>query len=480
MAEPTKILGESPHIINVGLTTFSHAVRAAGAGATDLDWRPPADGDRALGLLVAELADDTEDPLGSRIASANAEAMGLVLATRPRLIDVRPAQEVVPGLTDRMILHAGPPIDWADMCGPMRGAVIGAILLESWASTPAAAENLAATGEIRMEPCHHHSAVGPMAGVLSPSMPVSVVEDEASGRRAFASLNEGLGKVLRYGAFDEEVMTRLRWMGDVLGPALSDTLRAGDSIDLRAITGQALQMGDECHNRNIASTSLLARQLAPRMVRATHVDRAAEVLGFLRDNDHFFLNLSMAACKLAMDAAAGIPASTLVTAMARNGVEFGLRISGMGDEWFTAPVSVADGLYFPGYGPDDANPDMGDSSITETFGIGGFAMAGAPSIARFVGGTPAQAVGYTREMGRITLTKNNGLTLPPLDFEGVPTGIDVRRVVETRVAPVINTGIAHREAGVGQIGAGIARAPLACFDQALRRLAETLRSEDQT
>lgn len=468
----TPLLGDAPHLVNVGLAGFADAATAAGATVSTLDWRPPAQSDRELGLVVARLEDDGDDPVGARVAAANAEAVERVLRARPLLVDVRPAGAVVPGMEGRTLLHAGPPVDWADMCGPMRGAVIGAVLLEGWADDPDAAAALASGGGVDFSPCHHHQAVGPMAGVLAPSMPVTVVEDAGDGRRAFASLNEGLGKVLRYGAYDDEVLGRLRWMGAVLGPALSVTVRSGEPLDLRAITAQALQMGDECHNRNVAATSLVARQLAPRMVTAAEPGPASEALAFIARNDHFFLNLSMAACKVAMDGAAGLEGSTLVTAMCRNGVEFGLRLAGTGDAWFTAPVSVADGLYFPGYGPDDANPDIGDSSITETFGIGGFAMAAAPSIARFVGGTPAQAVGYTIEMGRITLTRNSGLALPPLDFQGTPTGIDARRVVETRTAPVINTGIAHREPGVGQIGAGIARAPLAAFDAALRRLAD--------
>jgi hypothetical protein len=299
-------------------------------------------------------------------------------------------------------------------------------------------------------------------------MPVAVVENAAAGNRAFATLNEGLGKVLRFGAYDASVLERLRWFVTTLGPALSEVLRAGGPIDLKAITAQALQMGDEGHNRNVAATSLFTRTIAPTVATSLTGAIAAEVFGFLRANDHFFLNFSMAACKSGLDAAAGIGGSTVVTAMSRNGVDFGIRLSGTGSEWFTAPVDVPDGLYFPGYGPDDANPDLGDSAITETFGIGGFAMAAAPAIVRFVGGTPADAIALTRLMERITLAKNSAYGLPSLGFSGTPTGIDARKVVETGIAPVINTGIAHRDAGVGQIGAGIARAPLACFELAVR------------
>jgi hypothetical protein len=249
-------------------------------------------------------------------------------------------------------------------------------------------------------------------------------------------------------------------------------------VDLKVLTGQALQMGDECHNRNVAATSLFARAIAPALVRTSPADVAAAVLDFLAGNNHFYLNLSMAACKASLDAAHGIAGSSLVTAMARNGVDFGIRTSGTGEAWFTAPSSVPDGLYFAGYGPADANADLGDSAITETAGIGGFAMAAAPAIVRFVGGEASDALAYTEEMGRITLARNPDFAVPSLGFAGTPTGIDVRRVVESGTLPVINTGIAHRQAGVGQIGAGIARAPMACFEAALRGLAGSLGVEE--
>lgn len=465
----TELLPGGIRAVNVGLDMFATPIAAAGIPVASLDWRPPAEGDRDLGLLLARLEDDADDPVGRAVAAANATAVERLLAAQPMLVDVRPAAEAL-GLRERQLLHSGPPISWERMAGPVRGAITGAILFEGWASTPDDAEALAASGRVDLAPCHHHGAVGPMAGVVSPSMPVVVVENPAGGTRGHATLNEGLGKVLRFGAYDATVLERLRWMAEVLGPGLAAAIRAGGPIDLRSMTGQALQMGDEGHNRNVAATSLLARALAPALVRALDGGTAAAVLEFLRANDHFFLNLSMAACKSALDAASGIEGSTVVTAMSRNGVDFGIRLSGTGDTWFTTPVGVPDGLFFPGYGPEDANPDLGDSAITETFGIGGFAMAAAPAIVRFVGGSPADALEFTRLMGRITLARNPSYQLPPLGFLGTPTGIDARRVVDSGIAPVINTGIAHRRAGVGQIGAGIARAPLACFADALREL----------
>ena len=465
------LLESGVRAINVGLAGFADPIRNAGAPVVHLDWRPPAAGDRELGLLLAWLEDDASDPVGSAIAAANATAVERMLGAQPMLVDVRPAREAIDGFGGRMLLHSGPPIEWPAMCGPVQGAAIGACLFEGWASTPEEARSLLDAGKIAFAPCHDHGAVGPMAGVVSPSMPVAVVENAAAGNRAMATLNEGLGKVLRFGSYDMSVLDRLRWFASTLGPALSTVLQADGPIDLKAITAQALQMGDEGHNRNVAATSLLTRTIAPTIAAAVRRDVQVDIFRFLRGNDHFFLNLSMAACKSALDAAAGIAGSTVVTAMSRNGVDFGIRLSGTGSTWFTAPVGVPDGLYFPGYGPDDANPDLGDSAITETFGIGGFAMAAAPAIVRFVGGTPSDAIGFTRLMERITLAKNSAYGLPSLGFSGTPTGIDARLVVETGIAPVINTGIAHREAGVGQIGAGIARAPLACFEDAIRALA---------
>lgn len=456
--------------VNIGVAGFADPIRAHDAACLQLDWRPPAEGDRALGLLVARLEDDPDDPVGALTARANKEAARRIVEGRPVLVDVRPAIEVIPGMAPRTLLHSGPPIPWGQMCGPMRGAVIGAILLERWAETPDAAEALAGSREVRFSPCHEHGAVGPMAGVVSPSMPVVVVENRTFGNRAFATLNEGLGKVLRYGAYEASVLERLRWIAETLGPALERVLKH-EPVDLASLTAQALQMGDECHNRNVAATSLFTRIVAPALLRTSPPDAAASVFEFLRGNDHFYLNLSMAACKATLDAAHGIEGSSVVTAMARNGVEFGIRVSGTGDAWFTAPVPVPDGLYFPGYSVEDANPDLGDSAITETCGLGGFAMAAAPAIVRFVGGTPSDALAFTRAMYRITLARNPAYTLAALGFMGTPTGIDVRRVVETGELPVINTGIAHRRPGVGQIGAGITRAPMPCFIHALRALA---------
>lgn len=461
-----KLFQENRPLINVGLQSFADSVVAAGGKAVHLDWTPPAGGNRAAGWCLAQLLNHPS------LEAANEKAYAAFLAAQPVLAGVGVAREHLPGMGDRMILHAGAPIDWQEMCGPMRGAVIGAILYEGWAADADAAWRLAGSGGIAFEPAHHHAAVGPMAGVISPSMPVWIVENAAGKNRAFSNLNEGLGKVLRFGANSAEVIKRLHWMAQVLAPALAAALAKHGPMELKPLIAQALQMGDEVHNRNAAASSLFLKKIVPAALHSGYDAAAiADAVTFIAGNDHFFLNLSMTACKTMLDAAHGVPGSSLVTAMSRNGVRFGIRLSGTGEQWFEAPSPVVGGLYFPSYGPEHAAPDMGDSSITETAGLGGFAMATAPAIVQFVGGTPQDAVANTREMRHITLGRNSAFTLPAMNFSGTPAGIDCRRVLDTNITPIINTGIAHKEAGIGQIGAGITRAPLECFTQAIIALA---------
>jgi Protein of unknown function (DUF1116) len=383
------------------------------------------------------------------------------------LTDLRPARDVLPGMTDRMLLHAGPPVTWGRACGPLRGAFIGAALLEGWARSPSDAEVLLAGNTIALSPCHEHDAVGPMAGVISPTMPVFVVRNEAHGNRAYATLNEGLGKVLRYGAHDTGVIARLRWLADEVAPTLALAIRRSDGLDLTSLIAQALHMGDELHNRNKAATALFTRALAPYLIESKNSRLVADIFRYLAETDVFFLNLAMAATKAALDPANDIPGSTIVTAMARNGTDFGIWVSGTGRQWFTAPAPAVEGLYFPGFSVADANPDLGDSAITETSGLGAFALAAAPAITQFIGGTPSLGKKYTDEMYGITWAEHPRYTIPALDFRGTPLGVDLLKVARSRVTPVLDTGIAHREPGIGQIGAGIVRVPIEPFDRAL-------------
>jgi Protein of unknown function (DUF1116) len=458
-------------VVNVGLQSFAANIDAAGGNATHLSWSPPAGADAALGWTVANMIGE---PM---IEEANRTAYERYLAAQPRLTDFLLARDAIPALTERRVLHAGPPIAWEQMCGPQKGAICGAILYEGWTDTIEAAEKLAASGKVLMEPCHTYGAVGPMAGVISPSMPVWVVENAAAGNRAFCNVNEGLGKVLRFGANSGDVIDRLKWLGTEFFTTMQIAVRGLADANLKPLMGQALHMGDELHNRNCAASGLLFKRLTLALMDSK-VDGAAakRALTFVARNDHFFLNLSMAACKSMSDAAHGVAGSSMVTAMSRNGVNFGIRLSGTGDRWFEAPANPVNGLYFPGYTVNDAAADLGDSAITETNGLGGFAMAASPAIVQFVGGIPADATENSRRMLSITLGSNPAFTLPALDFGGTPAGIDARLVVDSGILPIINTGIAHKKAGVGQIGAGITTAPMECFSKAIAALAAALHS----
>ena len=407
---------------------------------------------------------------------ANREAVRRMLSCDPVLVDVIPAAEAIPDLKERMILHAGPPIGWERMCGPMRGAVAGIAVFEGWAADLGEAEEMAAAGAFDFQPNHHFDAVGPMTGMTTLSQQVMVVENRSFGNRAYCTINEGLGKVMRFGGNDDEVLDRLRWLRDVLGPAMGAALRDCGGVPLKSLVARGLTMGDEMHQRNVACSGLTLRALAPALAKqATDFAALPEALGFIAGNDQFFLNIAMAMGKAIMDPVRGIEGSCIVTAMSRNGTDFGIRVSGAGDQWFTAPVEMPEGLYFPGFTEADANPDMGDSTIVETIGLGGFAMGAAPAVAGFVGaGAASDAAGFTRAMSEITLAENPEWTIPGLDYLGVPSGVDIRLVVETGLAPTINTGIAHRDPGVGQVGAGVVRAPMACFEQALLAVAESL------
>ncbi|MBB1201229.1 DUF1116 domain-containing protein [Enterobacteriaceae bacterium 89] len=457
-------------VINAGLTSFADNIQQAGGQAVALSWQPPGAGDRQAGLDLAALLAHPQ------VEAANQVAMERYLSAQPALVDVMSAAEAIPAMHEgKRILHSGPPIAWENMCGPVQGAIIGAVLFEGWAADHQAAERLVVSGDIQLEPCHHHDAVGPMAGIISPSMPLWVIENKTNGQRAFSNFNEGLGKVLRFGANNEEVLKRLAWMKDELGPAMKAAVREMGELELKPLMAQALHMGDEVHNRNAAATGLLLKRLFPALLACNlPQDQVQRVVTFITSNDHFFLNLSMAACKAMMDAATGVPFSSMVTVMARNGVNFGIRLSGTGDRWFQAPANPVEGLFFPGYGVDDAAADLGDSAITETAGVGGFAMASSPAIVKFVGGTPADATNNSRRMQLITLGTNPAFTLPALNFAPTAAGIDARKVVDRSILPIINTGIAHKQAGVGQIGAGITTAPMVCFNEALHALARSV------
>ncbi len=472
----TSLIEQEIQTVNIGLEHFCSAFEDQGAPYASLDWRPPAQGDAEVISLLYRIrsAQAGADGLTLREA-ANKEAARRVLAGQPVLTGVRPAREVFPEMTAKTILHAGPPIEWAQMCGPMRGAFIGALHYEGLADTAQEAEALMASGEIQYSPNHAHQAVGPMTGIISPSMPVFVVENQTFKNRVFCTINEGIGQVMRFGANGPEVVERLRWLEKILAPALDAAIGAVGGLNLKNIMAQALAMGDEMHQRNVAASLLFHAQIAGPLAEVLAGNpHGPAITAFLAGgNVQFFLNLAMAASKALLDPARDVPHSSMVTAMSRNGVCFGINVSSLGSRWFQAPCNLPEGLYFPGFSEQDANPDMGDSAIVECAGVGGFAMACAPAVVNFVGaGSVAEALDHSRDMQAITLTPNPDLPMPPLDFLGAATGIDIVEVVETGILPVINTGIAHKQAGVGQVGAGIVKPPMEIMVEALRAYVE--------
>src|ERR1039457_1989588 len=462
-----QLFGNELKVINIGMKSFKETLDGLKVSSVQVDWKPPIFNDSKVFEIISKNKD--------KIETANKEAIKRILNAKPFLIGMGKALDVIPGMKKNLLLHAGPPVTWDKMCGPMKGAVIGALIYESIASSTEEAEQIAASGKIEFSPCHEHSTVGPMAGIVSPSMPVFILENEVYGNKAYGTMNEGLGKVLRYGAFSSDVIERLKWMENVLYPSLKKVLEKSGKIDLKNIIAQALHMGDEVHNRNRAATSIFYRTIAPAIVTTCDDPTvAAEVLEFINHNDHFILNLSMPASKVTLDAARGVKNSSVLVVMARNGTDFGIQLSGTGDEWFTGPADVPDALFFPGYTRADANPDIGDSAITETNGLGGFAIAAAPAIVQFVGGSSDDALRYTRQMYEVTAGENNIYQIPSLNFRGTPTGIDAIKVVEKNILPFIDTGVAHKEPGVGQIGAGVLSAPAEPFQKAFAGLARRL------
>ncbi|MDU5082690.1 DUF1116 domain-containing protein [uncultured Tissierella sp.] len=464
MSGINNLFSQELKILNIGTSKFKDDLELQGQDVLQLDWVPAAGGDIEL-LNIIDRLSGRED-----IKEANKKAVERMMNSHPMLIDIDKAINVIPGMKENIILHSGPPIEWERMAGPMKGAVIGALIYEGRAKNEEEAIKIASSGEIEFSPCNEYCTVGPMAGIVSPSMPVHVVYNKTYGNYGYCTINEGLGKVLRYGAFNDEVIERLKWIEEEFAPTMKKALKSIDGgIDIKSIISQAVHMGDECHNRNKAATSLFFREITSYIIDTdVDIDIKKRVLNFIKMNEHYFLNLSMPSCKVATDAAHGVENSTVVTTMARNGVDFGIRVSGLGeDQWFTAPANMIKGLMFPGFKEEDANPDIGDSAITETMGIGGFAMGGSPAIVQFVGGTVEDAIGYSEKMYEITVGENTNYSIPTLDFRGSAIGIDIVKVIEKGILPIINTGMAHKVAGIGQVGAGLVSPPMECFKKAI-------------
>ncbi len=469
MTEPA-LFNSDLQVISAGVTEFAEALRQQSVPTIELDWRPPAGGDPDLVDILKQLYGNQS--LVERIDAANQETLTRILDSNPQVVDVTLAGEALN--LSRTILHAGPPISWERMCGSQKRAVLGAIRFEGWANNNEAAEALVKKGEVTLSPNHRYNAVGTMTGIISPSMPVLVVKNETFGNTSYATFNEGRGNTMWFGVVDEGTLERLRWIRDELGPAMKAAIAQHGPLNIFDIVAQGLQMGDECHARSAACTALLLKKLMPPMLEAGVSSKTtADIIRFMDNNNHFFLSFTISAVKATMDAAHGVPYSTVITAMSRNGVDFMVRVGGLGHEWLVAPVAPMDeAVYYTGYTVEDATGDIGDSAIIETCGLGGMAIASAPTVAPFVGGTLADEIATVNTFATITLGTHEKFKMPPMDSANTPLGLDLRKIVETGIVPFITTGVLHETSPtVGQIGTGVARAPIEIFEKALIALA---------
>lgn len=453
-------------VINVGLEKFYNDLLSQDVPSVHVDWRPPADGNVGLIRKLAALQCDAVD-------EANEKTLDRIRSSRPLWVDVQPALEAIPGMEGNNLLHSGPPIDFQDMCDPQQRAVEAAAIFEGWVTDRDGLIAKLRSGDIRLRPNYEFGSVGAMCGVISPSMQVIVTENVTYGNRSWSTFNEGKGNVIWMGTYDQGTIDRLCWMRDVLAPSLRKALRTREEgLDIFKIIAEGTLMGDEVHARSAACTLLLLRQLMPMLLATDlHRDDIASIINFIGQNNHSFLSLTLTACKSACDAAHGIPNSTVVTAMSRNGVNFALRVGGIRDNWFIAPTAPMDeAIYYSGYGPEDAAGDIGDSAIVETAGLGGMIIGAAPSISSFVGGTMQHSRQSMATMRTICAGTNPAFAPGAVDFTPAPLGVDIRKVVQLGLGPIIDTGVLHKASGVGQIGTGIARAPLSAFVQAVEAM----------
>lgn len=403
-----------------------------------------------------------------RRAEANRLTFERLTKADPVLVDVRPAGEFIPGFTRETILTSGPPMDWPDYVGGQREAIIGGALFENLAKDRDEAISKLDAGEIKVGPCHDFGCVGSLAGIYTASMPVFVVENRTFGNIACCNIYEGSNpRRLNYGVYDDGVRERLLIVQNEIIPVVAETLRHTDGIPLKPIIKRALNMGDELHSRNTAAALLFLRELVPSLLAvasSSGSDRVTRAVKAMSDDHYFFLRLSMAAAKATADAARGIDGASVVTAMAFNCQGFAIRVGGLGDAWFKGPHASVEAKLFEGHTEDEITWMGGESIITETIGLGGFAQAAAPALQTYQGGSYEAMVSRNQELYEITVGENPDYLIPALGYRGTPTGIDIFKVLESRVLPVMDVGIAGRNGG--QIGAGVVRAPLTCFERA--------------
>jgi hypothetical protein len=454
-------------VVNVGLPMFADAVRDQGRPVQHVDWRIPAGGDLAAVAALEHLYGDA----AAGIDAANAEVVRRLDEGVPQLVGVATVGDAVPGVEGRMLLHCGPSLPYAEHCDPLQRSLRAATVAEGWAADVDEAGRLLASGAVTLDAANHHDTVVPMASAIGPSAPVLVVENREGGTRAFSPLNQGPGEVAWFGRDTDKAIARLRFLAETGGPAVATILERTGPLDVLAIAAQGITMGDDLHMRTQAATNLLTRTWLPHIAALPDAVREP-FAGYLGGNHLFFLNLAMAAAKSLQLWAEQVPGSSIVTTMSRNGTTFGIKLAGSRDWHLPGAPPVGEALYNAGQGPETSAPDIGDSAVLELTGMGGPAAGNSPAVASFLGGTMADAAAATEGFRAICAGTSRRFTLPAMGFSGTPLGVDVRKVVELGITPKVTTGILHASDGSGQVGAGVATAPIECFVAALQDLAD--------
>lgn len=411
---------------------------------------------------------ETANPAAVDVDSANADAFAKLTSADPWVVDVQPARDIIPGYDDNLVLTSGAPMPWEGYVGGQREALIGGALFEGLAADRQEAIEKFADGSIAIGACHDYGAVGSLAGIYTASMPVFVVENRTHGNLGYCNFYEGKEpRRLNYGCYDAGVHERLLHVNTVLAPVVGEAIRRQGGIHLKPLIARALRMGDEVHSRNAAASVLFSREILPAVLDmvAEGVENVRDTMLHLAENDYFFLRLSMAASKASADAMA-TPGSTLVSAMAFSCRGFAIKLAGLGGQWFEGPPPIHQGKLFTGHTDDEITWMGGESPITETVGLGGFAQACALSLQEYQGGSPDVMIQRNKEMYSITHGENPDYRIPLFAFQGTPTGVDARLVLETGILPVMDVGLAGRDGG--QIGAGVIRAPRECFEGAMQ------------
>lgn len=344
---------------------------------------------------------------------------------------------------------------------------MGAALHEKWAVSREDAEDKFRRNEIKLGACNDHATVGAGAGILSPSMPVLICRDMHNGNEGYCLPFEGRSGLGVWGVYNDDVEATLQVIEKQFAPAVNQVLTEQGGIPVKGIIARSLQMNDDIHTRQTAAGLILLSEIAPKLMHSD-LDREAITMciEMFSSSERWFHPLGMASAMSTIRGLKGTEYSTVVTAICNGGVNTGLKVAALGEQWFTAPAPMLTGSYLsPQWSEKDASPYCGDSTITEVVGMGAFAGAAAPSVLRLRGGTYQDGINQSMDMRTLTVGLNSNYPIPLLDFTGPGLAIDIRKVINTGTPVVCHGGIISKDGG--QIGAGIATFPMEVYVDAM-------------